>query len=313
MVAAARPPAATPAQARLVDDVLGWGASRPEVAPDLVERLLARTTDAVGAWLAAREDGGPTRPLVVTKTRLARLACDGLQQDPVPYAHTTANARGTLAHAAIEQDVDGARAVPSEDVAAAAWHRLASDRPGDPSSFAAWLNARPDAERIALLEEVAGLLAAFREVWPDLDGAAVRVVAEGRVVAHLGGRAVRLQGVPDLVVASPVRDGRPRALVVDLKTGMPRGQQERDELRFYALLLALRDGVPPFRWATLHVTEGRIESEDLSEAVLATAADRVADAIHQAVRIRRGEEVIRPGGWCRDCARRPDCPVADAG
>jgi len=310
----ARPPTTTAAQARLVEEVLGWGAPRPSVAPDLVERLLARTTAAVGAWLAAREAAARTAPLVVTKTRLSRLACDGLQRDPEPYVHAWANARGTLAHAAIEQDVDGARGEPAERVAAAAWHRLASDRPGDPTSLASWLNVRPPDERDRMVGEVAGLLAAFREVWPDLDVPGLRVVAEGRVRTHLGGRAVRLQGVPDLMVTSAARDGRARTLVVDLKTGMPRGQQERDELRFYALLLTLRDGVPPFRWATLHVTEGRVEAEDLSEAVLATAADRVADAILQAARMLPGPEAdeLRGGGWCRGCRRRSDCPVAPA-
>jgi hypothetical protein len=313
-VGATRPATATAAQARLVDEVLGWGVPRPEVAPDLVERLLARTIGPVAAWLAARDAAGGAPPLVVTKTRLSRLACDGLQRDPVPYAHAWANARGTLAHAAIERDVEGARAEPAADVAGAAWHRLATERPGDPSSLSAWLNALAEDERGRLTGEVAGLLLAFREVWPDLAAPGLRVIAEGRVVAHLGGRAVRLQGVPDLVVTSPVRDGRARTLVVDLKTGMPRGQQERDELRFYALLLALRDGVPPFRWATLHVTEGRVEAEDLSEAVLATAADRVADAIQQAARMLPGPDAdrLRAGSWCRDCRREPDCPVAAA-
>ena len=284
MPAASRPATGTAAQARLVDELLGWGGPRPDVPPDLVERLLGRLTDAVATWLAARDAAGGAPTLVVTKTRLARLACDGLQRDPVPYAHTWANARGTLAHAAIEQDVDGGRGTDAAAVASAAWHRLASDRPGDPTSLAAWLNGLPPADRERLVGEVAALLAAFREVWPDL------------------------------VVASRVRDGRARTLVVDLKTGMPRGQQERDELRFYALLVALRDGVPPFRWATLHVTEGRVEAEDLSEAVLATAADRVADALRQAARLLGGPEgeELRAGGWCRDCRREPDCPVAAA-
>lgn len=310
-----RPRAVTPAQDRLLDELLGWGRPRPEVDVALIERLLARMTSAVAAWLDVRERATRPGPLVVTKTRLARLVCDGLQRDPAPYTHSWANARGTLAHAAIEADVEGARGDAAADVAARAWQRLASDRPGDPAALATWLNSRDDDERGRLTDEVAGLLAGFREVWPDLDGSGIRVVAEGRVVADLGGRAVRLQGVPDLVVSSTVRDGRARSLVVDLKTGMPRGQQERDELRFYALLLALRDGVPPFRWATLHVTEGRVEAEDLSERVLATAADRVADAVLQAVRLLDGPEAerLRAGLWCRDCRRQAECPVAAAG
>jgi hypothetical protein len=196
-----------------------------------------------------------------------------------------------------------------------AWHRLATERPGDPGSIGAWLNARDAGERDALLAESTTLLDGFREVWPDLRDAPLRLRTEHRLVVMLGGRAVQLQGVPDLVVESPVQDHRARRLIVDLKTGMPRGQRDRDELRFYALLATLADGAPPFRWATLYVTEGRLEHEDLGEAVLSTAASRVSDAIEQAVRIadaRPGgsEERLAGGSWCSGCRRRDVCPVA---
>jgi hypothetical protein len=313
-----RPRTGTPAQARVVDEVLAWGTERPVPPDGLVERLLARTTGPVGEWLALR-DRRPElrgRPLLITKTRLARLACDGLQREPEPYVHAWANVRGTLVHAAIEADVDGARDVDVDLVVDRAWHRLATDRPGDPSSIGAWLNARDAGERAAMLEESALLLAGFREVWPELSGAPLRVRTEQRLVAMLGGRAVRLQGVPDLIVESPVDDGRARRLIVDLKTGMPRGQRDRDELRFYALLATIAGGTAPFRWATLYVTEGRLEHEDLSEAVLMTAAARVADAVEQAVRIAAldaggpGEERIVGGAWCTGCRRRATCPQA---
>jgi hypothetical protein len=317
--AASRPTTSTVAQERLVDELLAWGSPRPLVPDGLVERLLVRLTRGVGDWLDARASGSPgtSRPLLMTKTRLTRLACDGLQREPVPYVHTWANARGTLTHAAIELDVDGLRQRPGQEVAEQAWQRLATDRAGDPASLAAWLNARDAGERALLIEESTALLDGFREVWPDLGDRVVRVHTELRLVAHLGGRAIRLQGVPDLVVTSRRRDDRARTLVVDLKTGMPRGQQDRDELRFYALLATLRDGIPPFRWATLYVTEGRIEHEDLSEPVLAVAAERVADALIQAARIARVEqgsevEQLAAGAWCGRCRREPTCPVAAA-
>ena len=323
----ARPPTDTPAQERVVDEVLGWGSARPVPPEGLAERLLAHMTAAVGDWLAVRDERPALagRPLLVTKTRLSRLVCDGLQQDPEPYVHAWANVRGTLVHAAIEADVDGARGDAVDAVVDRAWHRLATDRPGDPSSIGAWLNARDAAERTTMLDESATLLEGFREVWPDLGPAPLRVRTEQRLVVMLGGRAVRLQGVPDLIVESPVEDGRARRLIVDLKTGMPRGQRDRDELRFYALLATLAGGVAPFRWATLYVTEGRLEHEDLSEAVLTTAASRVADAVVQAARIARAgsddgsvdargqvEERLAGGAWCRGCRRRDACTEAVA-
>jgi hypothetical protein len=315
----------TPAQARVVDEVLSWGTERPVPPDGLTERLLARMTVPVGEWLALRDRRAELRgrPLLITKSRLARLACDGLQREPEPYVHAWANVRGTLVHAAIEADVDGDRGADVDAVVDRAWHRLATDRPGDPSSIGAWLNARDAGERTTLLEESALLLNGFREVWPELSDAPLRVRTEHRLVAMLGGRAVKLQGVPDLIVESLVDDGRARRLIVDLKTGMPRGQRDRDELRFYALLATLAGGPAPFRWATLYVTEGRIEHEDLSEAVLTTAAARVADAVAQAVRIagieagEPAEERILGGAWCMGCRRRAACPeavtVGDAG
>jgi hypothetical protein len=323
----ARPRTRTPAQQRLVDEVLAWGRERPLPPEGLSERLLARLTAAVGAWieLRGRRPDLARRPLLVTKTRLSRLVCDGLQQDPEPYVHAWANVRGTLVHAAIEADVDGARPQDAGAVVEHAWHRLATDRPGDPASIGSWLNARDGAERDALLGESRTLLEGFREVWPELTDVPIRVRTEQRLVVLLGGRAVRLQGVPDLIVESPVEDGRARRLIIDLKTGMPRGQRDRDELRFYALLATLAGGSAPFRWATLYVTEGRLEHEDLAEPVLATAAARVADAVLQAVRIAEvgegrtegaAEERLAGGAWCRGCARRATCPeavVGDAG
>ncbi len=312
-----RPAVTSAAQARLLDDVLAWGSPRPRPPDGLVERLLGRMSDAVAVWIEHRDRIGAqgSRPLLITKTRLSRLVCDGLQRDPTPYVHAWANVRGTLVHAAIEADVDGSRAESVETVVEQAWVRLAAERPGDPSSISRWLNVRDAQERVTMLDESASLLAGFREVWPDLSGAPLRLWTEQRLVAHVAGRSIRLQGVPDLILDSPQEDGRSRSLLIDLKTGMPRGQKDRDELRFYALLAALARPTPPFRWATLYVTEGRVEHEDLSEALLTTAADRVADAILQAVRLVEvasgtAEERLVAGAWCSGCRRESDCPVA---
>jgi len=313
------PPTSTPAQERMVDELLGWGRARPGFDDGLLASLDAVLAPAVGEWLEARDrdPDARRRPLLVTKTRLTRLVCDGLQRDPVPYSHAWANVRGTLAHAAIELDVDGGRAETASGLVRRAWERLATDRPGDPASISTWLNAREADERVTLVDQTVALVASFREVWPDLSGTPLALRTEVRLVAHLGGSAVRLQGVPDIVIESPVRDTQARTLIVDLKTGMPRGQQDRDELRFYALLATLRDGRPPFRWATLYVTEGRFEEEDLSEAVLIAAARRVADAVRQAARLvgvaaESAGERLAAGDWCGRCLREDRCAVAGA-
>lgn len=321
------PTVTTEAQRRLLRDLVGWGAPRPRVDVAAVAAWRERLDSAALEHASACAALGPRdpRPMTVTKTRLARMVCDGLQLAPTPYAHTMANARGTLAHAAIEDDLAAGRGRDVPAVVDGTWQRLASDRPGDPASLSAWLNRRDEGERADLVDEVVTLVEGFREVWPDLGGA-VRLEVERRHDVGLAGGTVRLWGVPDLVVSSPRQDDRARTLVVDLKTGMPRPQQDRDELRFYALLHTLATGRPPFRWATLYVTEGRHEAEDLDAGLLDATVRRVVDAIVQAMRLlpfergRRADAAVPEpgpdeglaivaGGWCRDCRRAATCAV----
>ena len=86
--------------------------------------------------------------------------------------------------------------------------------------------------------------------------------------------------------------------------------------QLYALLVTLRDGRPPFRWATYHVPEGRMEAEDLRVVTLEHTVARVLDGIGQAVRLATHPDdtglLIRGGAWCRSCLREPDCPEAAA-
>jgi glutamate synthase domain-containing protein 3 len=254
----ARPRTETPAQERVVDDVLAWGTERPVPPDGLAERLLARLTGPIGAWLALRDRRSD---LAAGRCSSPRRGCHGSSATGCSASRSRTCTRGrtsagrsstrrssptSTAHA--QRDVDGRRRA-----------RLASS--GDGPAGRSRLDRRVAQrarrwERATLLEESSLLLAGFREVWPELRGAPLRVRTEQRLVAMLGGRAVRLQGVPDLIVESPVDDGRARRLIVDLKTGMPRGQRDRDELRFYALLATLAGRRPPFRWATLYVTEG---------------------------------------------------------
>lgn len=303
----------TPAREELRAGLLGWRQPRPPAPRALAAELrleLERRIAAVdlAAATARRRDG----TLWVTKTRLDRLACDGYQLDAEPFTHSRANARGSLAHKAIEQDWELGRETPAESVVERAWTALASDRPGDPRSLASWLNAlgRDDADD--LCREVVLLLETFREVWPPLPEVDVR--AERKVRLRLGGGRVLLFGVPDLVLRSPRADDRCRTLVVDFKTGRPRAEHDRHELRFYALLATLEEGRPPFRWATFYVTEGRAEWEDLGEEALWATVARIGDAVVQAERIGPGDDESRlrlqAGAWCRFCAREDDCEVA---
>jgi hypothetical protein len=305
-----------PARERLASRLLGWGQPRPAVDHEQVAQLRTLLEQGLVELDDALDRLVPTvrgRRLLVSKSGLDRLACDGWQRDPKPYEHQRANVRGTLTHKAIEQDWAEQRAAPPPDVVARVWHAEATRRPGDPRSLSRWLNDRSAEEAAELRREVADLLDGFREVWPPLPPGAVVARVERPIELPLAGGRVVLRGVPDLVLDSPRRDGHARSLVVDLKTGRPRSEHDRHELRFYALLVALRDGRLPFRWATYYVTEGRAEPEDLRLATLEATVRRVLDGVRQLVRVADPDTdlVLRGGAWCGFCLREDDCDEAE--
>jgi hypothetical protein len=309
------------ARARLRTDLFGWQQERPVVAEGRIAALRDRLEGALldlGDELDAAARSTGRRQLVVTKTRLDRLACDGWALEPAPFEHGRANVRGTLAHKAIERDLDRRRgdAPPAAGVVADAWRELAAWRPGDPRSISAWLNACSREAAADLRSEVTALLETFREVWPDLPPAAVDVRTEKRLDVTLADGRIRLQGTLDLLVDSRHRDDRARSLVVDFKTGIPRSDHDRAEVRFYALLTALATGRLPFRWATFYVTEARPEVEDLHLDTLDATIRRTVDAVRQAARLAavvdgRAEPRLRGGLWCRGCLRQDDCDEAE--
>jgi hypothetical protein len=343
-------PVTSPAQDRVVADVLGWGAPRPLVPAGLATALRERLEDGLGAigpalpQLARERRGGR---IVVSRTSLQRAVCQGWQLAPEPYVHTAAGVRGVLGRAAILSDLRDERRHDAADVAAGCWRRLASDRPGDPRSMSAWMNRADASVRAALRSEVADLIDAVREVWPRLPRDRVELALDVPCRVRLIGGAVELASTLDLVVDSRVDDGRARRLVVDLRTGQPRAPLDLLALRFAALCSTLVDGAPPFRWSTFYVTEGRFVAEDLpepdpelAEPELADLADpeladperpepldhplgRVVDRIIEAVSdlvelddvaADAPESALRlaAGVWCGSCRRRVDCSVAAA-
>jgi hypothetical protein len=137
-------------------------------------------------------------------------------------------------------------------------------------------------------------------------------ISELRVRVELLGGDLVVSGQIDLVLGmpDPADPLRPHRLAIDLKTGGARPEYVED-MRLYALLLALRFGVPPYRVASFFLESGGWQAEDVGERELFHAADRVIVAARAAAGLLKGREpLLTPGAWCGWCPRAVECPVA---
>jgi hypothetical protein len=140
-------------------------------------------------------------------------------------------------------------------------------------------------------------------------------MSELKVRAEVASGGVVLSGKVDLLLMRPDPSGgrTPLRLAMDLKTGTPRSEHAED-MRFYALLIALRYGVPPYRVATFFLESGEWQAEDVTGETLGRAVDRVLAASSTALELRGGREPsLAPGPWCGWCPRSGTCAAVVAG
>jgi hypothetical protein len=133
------------------------------------------------------------------------------------------------------------------------------------------------------------------------------------VKAQLLGGDLTLSGKIDLVLGVPDRlePNRATRLAVDLKTGGAWPEYAED-MRFYALLMTFRFGVPPYRVASLFLDSGEWQAEEVAEETLFHTADRVVAAARSAGALLGGREpALTPGSWCGWCPRAFVCPSAE--
>jgi PD-(D/E)XK nuclease superfamily len=294
----------TSVQIRTLDELIGRGEA-PECPPDLASEMRTRLEERL------REvglDGTPwtdRRPLWIGKSALNdHERCPGLFEarlgrEGSPFAYSDRSAAGSLFHKAIEIDVAAERAGDVRSTCDRAATVLA-DRD---TAFGVYWRSLDAMDRAQVLADAAKALVLFRESFPPL----VRrwqPQTEMRLHARVAEGRVTLSGAPDLVLGSS------RRLVVDLKS---RGAwpEHPEDVRFYALLLALRTGRPPYRVATFFLQSGEWQAEDVTEETLDHAADRVVEAVRTAARLDRGEPPhLRSGAHCSWCPRGMTCPAS---
>ncbi|MGI9080169.1 MAG: PD-(D/E)XK nuclease family protein [Acidimicrobiales bacterium] len=295
-------PSLTPAQLRVLDDLMARGQARPRFAPSLAADLRRQLEDAITPLIDEAPTCGATgEALWVTKGVLSQVhACEAhhLDQAQEPFAWNAGNARGTVAHRALELTLSSRDHVASLDLVDRALDSLGADDPR--GVLRPWLAEATPVEMADLRAGANDAVSKFMECWPPLKSSwAPRT--ETRIGADLCDERVVLRGKVDLVLGQ-ARGDEARGLVVDLKTGRAYSSH-LDDLRYYALVQTLRVGVPPFRVASYYLDTATFHHEDVTNDMLAMTVRRTVDGVRKLVELGRGRRAtITPGpqcGWCR--------------
>jgi hypothetical protein len=284
---------------------------RPVFATDLAATLAER----IAAELA---DLALEPPLWLGKEKLKdHDRCAGLFDAKIagagaatPFEHGERSATGVLLHTAIEIEVGVRDELDAHTLAAKAAERLVTRE----ERFAEFWERTEPVERDLLLMETVRAIELFRASFPPLRElrGELTPMTEFRARAELLDGALVLSGKVDLVLGrQPREDPAARRLVIDLKSAGAHPEYVED-LRFYALLLTLRLGVPPYRVASFFLDSGEWQAEDVTEETLGRAVDRVVEAARTAAGLGdRRELELNPGPWCGWCPVAETCPAAD--
>lgn len=303
--------ALTPPQRRVAEELfdLSGRATRPVFDPDLAVRLRDELEDGLAPAAEALAAG----ELRVTKRALASvLACERhhVADAGVDFRWTAASARGTVAHKALELQAGMRDPLAPLDLVDATLDRLAAETP--PGSLGEWLAGASPVEVAELRAGVNDIVVKFAECWPPIP-TAWRPRMEVAEYLSICDDRITLAAKVDLALGQ-ARGRQARVLVVDLKTGRPHASHLED-LRYYALVHAIRTGVPPFRVASYYLDACEFHYTDVDEDLLHQAVRRVVDAVTRIVELRHTrvrEPAITPGPMCGWCPVRGDCEGAAA-
>jgi len=282
------------------------GRARPAFRETLADDL-RRTLEAGVAGVAARLGPGG---LTVRKADLAQVhTCEThhLAESGVPFDWHARNARGVVAHKAIELSVSLQPSPPASELVDLAVERLVEDDwdwgPGR------WLSEAPGVEIAELRTFAADVVHKFQDEFPPLKRS-WRPRLESALAAVLCDGLVTLRGKVDLALGQ-AQGTEARVMIVDFKTGRPSATHV-DDLRFYAVLETLRVGVPPFRVASWYLDAGHWHHEDVDEDVLFAAARRIVDGVVKLVELQvdRRAPQVSPGPACGYCVLRAECSGA---
>lgn len=296
----------TPLQRRTLEALGAAGADRPLFPPDLGNRL---RNDLEVGLREVLGDLAPDEDMHVSKHLLSQVhGCEvrfvAEDSSSEPFVVTIPIARGTVAHKAVELGIHW----PGEPLPLDLVDEATAVLTNGEMWLTDFLQTCSETERAELRSTAGDRVAKFFECFPPLQARWRPVTESTQIVDLLGGR-VRLRGKVDLTLGRA--DGnRAGKVIIDLKTGGP-NPAHRDDLRFYALLEAIRVGVPPRLVASFYLDMGEARTEVVTEALLDATVARVVDGARRIVGLRAGtvEPVYRPGPSCRWCPILEGCEV----
>lgn len=298
----------TPTQHKVLEQLMAVGRPRPTFPADLADVLRAELESGL-ADVAARV--GP-EGLHVRKADLAQVhACEThhVAESAAPFGWNARNARGVVAHKAIELSAHLRPVPPAPELVELALARLvAEDWDWGPGR---WLSEVEPVELAELRAYAVDVVHKFADEFPPLK-LSWRPRLESSLVAVLCEGRITLRGKVDLALGQ-AHGTEARVMIVDFKTGSP-SSVHVDDLRFYALLETLRVGVPPFRVVSWYLDAGHWHHEEVDEDLLRTAVRRTVDGVVRLVELRVDcrAPALRPGPTCGYCVLRADCNGAAA-
>ena len=258
---------------------------RPVFDPNLHE-LLRTDLESKLSPILKRAGATTTQPLVINKYLLSEVfRCETAfcAASDDQFEWNIPKARGTVLHKVLQGSVASrTKSIPSPVLVEQAIDRLQRD---PDSSLAEWLRGLTEFEHAELQVEVTELFIKVRTDLPPLQpGWQPR--AESRARAELCEGTCILTSKFDLALGSP-KDGQARTFVVDFKTGGIR-HQHQTEMRFYALLEALRTKAPPWRMATYYIDSGTWIPMDVDAEILQVALRSTVDGVTKIAELSAG-------------------------
>ena len=233
------------------------------IDPAFIDQLVHSVRSAL-ADLSRRAGG---EELFVAKSFLQRVhGCEVMHLHEFrqsSFSYSPATAAGFVAHKAIELAMNW-RGEPQPGHVVDEAIALLADATGDKGRFIAGLS---DTQFAELRSKAVDRTTKFMHDFPPLPASAQPVLESGMKFAPPG--TITLSGKADLMLGKPYGT-ESRRVIIDFKTGW-RSHHHRADLRFYALVHTLKDGVPPRRLVTYYLDESIGDFEDVNEGLLESA------------------------------------------